>query len=116
LCLFWGWGSAISPVLINLSLGRFNKGLIVIWWAAILFFIMAIFLLFLRIKPHEVHKLNSIIPQPEDSLKQVYLTSMKCHFVPFDLASPIYRILPLNTPQLAAGMKAGCFPSLGRGN
>jgi hypothetical protein len=27
-----------------------------------------------------------------------------------------YRILPLNTPQLAAGMKAGCFPSLGRGN
>jgi GxxExxY protein len=29
---------------------------------------------------------------------------------------PVYRILPLNTPQLAAGMKAGCFPSLGRGN
>ncbi len=28
----------------------------------------------------------------------------------------IYRILPLNTPQLAAGMKAGCFPSPGRGN
>jgi hypothetical protein len=30
--------------------------------------------------------------------------------------SSIYRIFPLNTPQLAAGMKAGCFPSLGRGN
>jgi fucose permease len=74
--LFFGLGGAIGPALISLSLGRFNKGLIVIWGAAILFFVMAIFLLFLRIKPHEVPKSDSSLPRPEDSLKHVYLTPL----------------------------------------
>lgn len=74
--LFFGLGGAIGPALISLSLGQFDKGMIVIWGAAILFFIMAIFLLFLRIKPHELHKTDSAIPRPEDSLKHVYLNPL----------------------------------------
>jgi fucose permease len=72
--LFFGLGGAIGPALVSLSLGQFNKGMFVIWGAAILFFVMAIYLLFLRIKPREKYQSGSAIPQSEDTLKHIYLT------------------------------------------
>jgi uncharacterized protein YukE len=55
-----------------------------------------------------------IYPFPMNLLKETSDCGVSA--IAFNEDCLFYRILPLNTPQLAAGMKAGCFPSLGRGN